>query len=103
MTRIPFLLFQISHLKPNLLSQNYICTYQGITLFNCRFADADKEHNLKKEKNHMFIPSFLHFMCSGIADFSLKICKILIHLCFCDILQAGVLYQHKYVLWPTLK
>ena len=33
---------------------------------------------------------FSPFLCSGIPDLALEILKMLVHLCFCDVLQLAV-------------
>ena len=62
------------------------CSYRN----NCgiRMHDADLEHALmkKKKKSHMF---FFPFLCSGIPDLALGILKMLIRVCFCDVLQPA--------------
>ena len=64
------------------------CSYRN----NCgiRLHDADLEHSLMKEKKidvHMFL---FRFLCSGIPDLALGILKMLIRVCFRDVLQPGV-------------
>ena len=59
---------------------------------NCgiRLHDADLEHSLMKEKKidvHMF---FFPFLCSDIPDLALGILKMLICVCFRDVLQPAV-------------
>ena len=51
--------------------------------------DADLEHSLMKEKKkvHMF---FFPFLCSGIPDLTLVTLKMLICVCFRDVLQLAV-------------
>ena len=52
--------------------------------------DGDLEHSLMKEKKidlHMF---FFPFLCSAIPDLDLGILKMLIRVCFRDVLQPGV-------------
>ena len=62
------------------------CSYRN----NCdiRLHDADLEHSLTKKKIdvHMF---FFSFLCSGIPDFALGILKMLIRVCFRDVLQPA--------------
>ena len=52
--------------------------------------DAGEEHSLR-EKNHMFICSSIHFICSAIPDLTLKVLKKPIHLCVLDVLKSTVL------------
>ena len=64
------------------------CSYRK----NCgiRLHDADLEHSLMKEKKidvHMFI---FPFLCSGIPDLALGILKMLICVCFRNVLQPAV-------------
>ena len=119
MAHIPFLIFSFSYLKPSLLPQNNSCTYQSITLLNCqcnvfltmysyynscflkkdcsyrnncgiRMHDADLEHSLMKENKtdvHMFL---FPFLCYGITDLALGILKMLIRVCFRDVLQPAI-------------
>ena len=51
---------------------------------------GDLEHSLMKEKKqdlHMF---FFSFLCSAIPDLDLGILKMLIRVCFRDVLQPAV-------------
>ena len=64
------------------------CSYRN----NCgiRLHDGDLEHSLMKEKKidlHMF---FFPFLCSAIPDLDLGILKMLIRVCFRDVLQPAV-------------
>ena len=52
--------------------------------------DADLEQSLKKEKKSYILCSFVHFLCSSIPNLALGILKMLIPLCFCDVLQLVV-------------
>ena len=63
------------------------CSYRnngGILLH-----DGDLEHSLMKKTIdvHMF---FFPYLCSGIPDLALGILKMLIHVCFRDVLQPAV-------------
>ena len=53
-----------------------------------RLRDADLEHSLMKKKIdvHMF---FFPFLCSGIPNLALGILKMLIGICFCDVLYPA--------------
>ena len=63
------------------------CSYRN----NCgiRLHAGDLEHSLMKEKKglHMF---FFSFLCSAIPDLDLGILKMLIRVCFRDVLQSGI-------------
>ena len=52
--------------------------------------DGDLEHSLMKEKNRCSYMFFFPFLCFGIPDLALGILKILIRVCFCDVLQPSV-------------
>ena len=58
------------------------CSYRN----NCgiRLHDGDLEHSLIKEKYRS------SFLCSAIPDLDLGILKMLIRVCFRDVLQPGV-------------
>ena len=43
-----------------------------------------------KEKKHKCSDVFFPFLCSGIPDLALRILKMLIRECFCDVLQPAV-------------
>ena len=43
-----------------------------------------------EDKNDMLICSSLHFICSDIPDLAIGILKMLIPLCFSDVLQIAV-------------
>ena len=61
------------------------CSYRN----NCGtwLHDADLEHSLMKKKDvHMF---FFPFLCSGIPDLALGILKMLLVVCFRDVLQPA--------------
>ena len=59
---------------------------------NCviRLHDADLEHSLMKEKKIDVHMLFFPFLCSGIPDLALGILKMLICVCFLDVLQPAV-------------
>ena len=64
------------------------CSYRN----NCgiRLHAGDLEHSLMKDKKiglHMF---FFSLLCSAIPDLDLGILKMLIRVCFRDVLQPGV-------------
>ena len=50
----------------------------------------DLEHSLMKEKKKVFIGFSSHFLCSAIPDVDLGILKMVVRVCFRDILQPGV-------------
>ena len=52
--------------------------------------DGDLEHSLMKEKNRCSYMFLFQFLCSGIPDLTLGILKMLIRVCFCDLLQPPV-------------
>ena len=57
------------------------------------FEDPDLEYSLeplKKENNHLFICSSLHFRCSGFPDLALGILKMLKLLFVRDVLQPAI-------------
>ena len=58
---------------------------------NCviRLDDGGLKHSLMKERKnfHMF---YFPFLCSAIPDLDLGILKMLIRVCFRDVLQPGV-------------
>ena len=58
---------------------------------NCgiRLLDADLEHSLMKEKNRCTYVLLL-ILCSSIPDLALGILKMLIRVCFRDVLQPTV-------------
>ena len=63
------------------------CSYRN----NCgiRLHAGDLEHSLMKKNIclHMF---FFSFLCSAIPDLDLGISKMLIRVCFRDVLQPGI-------------
>ena len=64
------------------------CSYRN----NCVIGlhDAELEHSMKKKLDvHMF---FFLFLCSGISDLALRILKMLVRVCFRDILHPAI-YQ----------
>ena len=64
------------------------CCYRNN--YGIRLHDANLEHSLMNEKIidlHMF---FFPFLCSGIPDLALGILKMLIRVCFRDVLQPAV-------------
>ena len=66
------------------------CSYRK----NCyiRLHDGDLKHSLMKEKKidlHVFFP----FSCSVIPDLDLEILKMLIRVCFSNVLQTASLYS----------
>ena len=63
------------------------CSYRNYC--GIQLHDGDLESSLKKEKQNlqMFFSSFL---CSAIADLDLRILKMLVRVCFCDVLQPGI-------------
>ena len=68
---------------------------------NCgiRLHDVDLEHSLMKEKKvdvHMF---FLPFLCSGIPDLALRILRMLIGVCFRDVLQPAFYQFVSGMIW----
>ena len=86
MVHIPFLIFSLSYLRPiHCLKIKKDCSYRN----NCgiRLHDGGLEHSLMKKKIFMFLISFL---CSAIPDLHLGILKMLIRVCFQDVLQAAV-------------
>ena len=64
------------------------CSYRN----NCsiRWHASDLEHSLMKEKKIGFHMFFFSFLCSAIPDLDLGILKMLIRVCFRDVLQPGV-------------
>ena len=64
--------------------------YNRCFLYGIRLHDADLGHTLMKEKKidvHMF---FFPFLCASIPDLALGILKMLIGVCFRDVLQPAV-------------
>ena len=64
------------------------CSYRN----NCGIGlhTGDLEHSFIKKKNvgpHIF---FFLFLCSAIPDLDLRILKMLIRVCFRDVLQSGI-------------
>ena len=51
---------------------------------------GDLEHSLKKEEKIGLYMFFFSFLCSAIPDLDLGILKMLICVCFRDVLQPGV-------------
>ena len=77
-----------------------MCSYYNSCFFfkkdcscrsNCgiRLHDGDLQQNLTKEKVDVNI-FFFPFLCSGIPDLALGNLKMLIRVCFCDVLQPAV-------------
>ena len=64
------------------------CSYRS----NCGIwlHDDDLEQSLMKEKNIDVHRLFFPFLCSGIPDLALGILKMLICVCFRDVLQPAV-------------
>ena len=64
------------------------CSYRS----NCgiQLHAGDLEHSLMKEKKICLRMFFLSFLCSAIRDLELEILKMLIRVCFRDVLQSGI-------------
>ena len=64
------------------------CSYRN----NCciRLHDGDLDHSLMKEKKLDVYKLFFPFLCSEIPDLALGILKMLICVCFRDVLQSAV-------------
>ena len=54
-----------------------------------RLHDGDLEHSLMKQKKKIFM-FFFPFLCSAISDLDLGTLKMLICVCFQDVLQQAV-------------
>ena len=69
-----------------------ICSYYNSYKNNCgiQLHADDLEHSLMKEKKIGFHMFFFSFLCSAIPDLDLEILKMLIPICFHDVLQPGV-------------